>query len=641
VLTVQAVDSLGNAGDPLTISYTLLPPAPTVVSSPASPASSHTPTWTVTDLVPGVTYSCTVSPSANATVTCAGGDVQLTLSAAAADGTYTISVFATDDLGNTGPARTLTYILIPPAPTVVSAPPSSASSRTATWTVTDAVPGVTYVCSVAGASTVGASVTCTGGTVTLTLGSAAVDGRYDVTVQAVDSLGRAGDPLTVHYTLIPPAPTTPQPTRSASSTSPSWPLSDAVSGVTYDCTVVSGPVAFTPACGSTVSLDLSGDPDGTYVVTVVAVDSLGNSGDPLTLTYTLIPPAPTTTGPSRAASASTVTWLLSDTVPGVTYLCGPVSGPGTAVVTCGSTVTLDVSGQPDGVYTFTVQAVDSLGHAGDPLTLRYTLVPTAPTTLNPDQTASSLAPSWPVSDAVPGVTYVCTAVSGPAAFTPTCGPTVSLNLTGLPDGTYTLTVQAKDSVGSIGDTLTLTYTLIPPAPTTPKPARVLSGLTPQWALSDRVAGVSYLCTVVSGPVAFTPACGPTVSLDLTGLPDGVYVLTVQAVDSLGHVGDPLTLSYTLIPPAPTTSAPSASASSSTPSWPVTDTVPGVSWLCTVVTGPVAFTPTCGASVSLDLTGDPDGVYVLTVQAVDSLGNAGDPLTLTYTLIPPAPTKANP
>jgi predicted phage tail protein len=640
--TVVAVDSLGNAGDPLTISYTLLPPAPTVVSAPTSPASSHTPSWSLTDLVSGVTYNCSVSPSTGASVTCAGGVVQLTLSSGAADGTYTITVTVTDDLGNTGPARTLTYILIPPQPSVLSAPPASASSRTATWTVTDAVPGVTYTCSVAGASTVGASVTCAGGVLTLTLGATAVDGTYDVTVQAVDSFGRAGDPLTVHYTLIPPAPTTAQPTRSASDTAPSWALSDSVPGVTYTCVAVSGPTAFTPTCGATVSLSLGSAPDGTYVVSVQAVDSLGNAGDPLTLTYTLIPPAPTTAGPSRAASAPTVVWTLSDTVPGVTYLCGPLSGPGSgAVVTCGATVTLDVTGQPDGVYSFTVQAVDSLGNAGDPLTLTYTLVPTAPTTATPDQTASSLTPSWPVSDAVPGVTYVCTAVSGPAAFTPTCGPTVSLNLAGLPDGTYTLTVQAVDSVGSVGDPLTLTYTLIPPAPTTPRPTRVASGLTPSWALTDRVPGVSYVCTVVSGPAAFTPTCGPNVSLNLAGLPDGVYVLTVQAVDSLGHAGDPLTLSYTLIPPAPTTSAATTRGSSPTVSWNVADTVPGVSWLCTVVSGPVAFTPTCGPTVSLDLTGDPDGVYVLTVQAVDSLGNAGDPLTLTYTLIPPAPTTANP
>ncbi|MDQ1747793.1 MAG: large repetitive protein, partial [Frankiaceae bacterium] len=629
--TVTPVDALGNSGDPLTLSYTLLPPAPTVVSAPTSPASSHSPSWTVTDAVAGVTYSCTVAPATNASVTCAGGVVQLTLAAGAADGTYTISVFATDSLGNTGPARTLTYILFPPAPTVVTAPPASASGHTASWTLTDAVPGVTYTCSVSGT---GASVTCVGGVLTLTLAAGAADGTYDVTVKAVDSLGRAGDPLTVHYTLIPPAPTTPSPTQTASGTAPSWVLSDAVPGVTYLCFA-----AIPVGCGPTVSLDLSGQPDGTYVVTVVAVDSLGNAGDPLTLTYTLIPPAPTTPSPARAASSPAVSWVLTDSVPGVTYQCTAAAG---LPVTCGPTVSLDLSGLPDGVYTVVVRAVDALGHAGDPLTLTYTLIPTAPTTATPDRTASSLTPSWPVADAVPGVTYVCTAVSGPAAFTPTCGPTVSLNLAGLPDGTYTLTVQAVDSVGSVGDPLTLTYTLIPPAPTTSAPTRTLSGLTPAWVLADRVAGVTYVCTVVSGPVAFTPACGPTVSLNLAGLPDGVYVVTVQAVDALGHLGDPLTLTYTLIPPAPTASlAPARTGSSPVPSWGVADSVPGVTWLCTVVSGPAAFTPSCGPTVSLDLTGLPDGVYVLTVQAVDALGNAGDPLTLTYTLIPPAPTTPSP
>ena len=637
--TVVAVDGLGNAGDPLTISYTLLPPAPTVVSAPASPASLRTPSWTLTDAVSGVTYSCTVAPATGATVTCAGGVVQLTLDPTAADGTYTISVTVTDSLGNTGPARTLTYVLFPPAPSVVTAPASSASARTATWTLTDAVPGVTYTCSVSGGA--GASVTCVGGVVTLTLGPAAADGTYVVTVQSVDSLGRAGDPLTLQYTLIPPAPTTAQPTRSASGTSPSWTLADTVPGVTYACIAVSGPVAFTPSCGPTLSLDLTGAPDGTYVVTVVAVDSLGHAGDPLVLSYTLIPPAPATAAPARAASGPTVSWSLSDAVPGVTYLCGPVSGPGAGVVTCGSTVSLDVAGLPDGVYRFTVQAVDALGHAGDPLTLTYTLIPVAPATPAPGQTGSSLTPSWPVTDAVPGVTYVCTSVSGPAAFTPACGPTVSLNLTGLPDGTYTLTVQAVDAVGSVGDPLTLTYTLIPPAPTTPLPTRVRSALTPSWVLADRVPGVTYVCTVVSGPAAFTPTCGSTVSLNLAGLPDGTYTLTVQAVDALGQVGDPLTLTYTLIPPAPTTATPTAAASSPTRSWPVADAVPGVTWLCTVVSGPAAFTPTCGSTVSLNLAGLPDGVYVLTVQAVDALGHAGDPLTLTYTLIPSAPTTANP
>ena len=127
--------------------------------------------------------------------------------------------------------------------------------------------------------------------------------------------------------------------------------------------------------------------------------------------------------------------------------------------------------------------------------------------------------------------------------------------------------------------------------------------------ADRVPGVTYVCTVVSGPAAFTPTCGPTVSLDLTGLPDGVYVLTVQAVDSLGNAGDPLTLTYTLIPPAPklTGAVPASPGNSRSPQWTVTDAVAGTTYTCSV-TGPngSSATVTCATgTVTLSLANQPE------------------------------------
>ena len=40
------------------------------------------------------------------------------------------------------------------------------------------------------------------------------------------------------------------------------------------------------------------------------------------------------------------------------------------------------------------------------------------------------------------------------------------------------------------------------------------------------------------------SCTSTVKLDLSGLVDGTYTVVVQAVDSLGRAGDPVTLSFT-------------------------------------------------------------------------------------------------
>ncbi|MDQ1683678.1 MAG: large repetitive protein, partial [Frankiaceae bacterium] len=643
-VTVKALDGTGTAGDPLVLTDTLVPPAPTT-PAPNGQASSHVATWVMSDSVSPVSYSCSLvsgPTTVGVTVTCTTATVRLSLPAGAADGVYTVVVRAVDALGNPGDPTTLTYTLIPPAPTSTSGPAStSGSGRAPSWSLTDAVGGVTYQCS--GATV---PVSC-GSTVSLDLAGAA-DGTYTVTVVAIDSLGNAGDPLTLSYILVPPAPTL---TAGATSTTssgrtPSWTVTDAIAGVTYRCTAVSGPAAFTPSCGATISLGLTSLPDGTYVFTVQAVDSLGHAGDPLTISYTVIPPAPTTAAVHHTGSSATTSWSVADAQPVASWLCS-VSGPSAASVTCtGSTVTLTLAaGAADGDYSVVLRAVDSAGNPGDPVTLTYTLVPPAPTSTSGPVTTSGAGhnPAWTLTDSVAGVTYQCSAASGPAAVTVSCGPTVSLDLTGAPDGTYSVTVVAVDSLGNAGDPLTLTYTLVPPPSSTATADQRGSSHTATWTVSNPVPGVTYTCSV-TGPTTtgVTVTCpGGAVTLTLpAGAADGVYSISIVAVDGNGNSGAPATLTYTLVPPAPT-SSPAAvrSSASRTPSWTLTDAVAGVTYSCTVVTGPAAFTPTCGATVSLSLSGLPDGVYTFTVVAVDSLGNAGDPLTLTYTLVPPPSSTA--
>src|SRR5204862_291898 len=120
------------------------------------------------------------------------------------------------------------------------------------------------------------------------------------------------------------------------------------------------------------------------------------------------------------------------------------------------------------------------------------------------------------------------------------------------------------------------YTLVPPAPTaTASPTSPASNRNPSWTLTDGAVGpVSYVCSA-SGPAGSTPVAvcgaGSTVSLDLTGQPDGVYTLSVQARDSLGQPGAAPSLSYTLVPPAPAaTASPTSPASNRHPSWTLTD-----------------------------------------------------------------------
>ena len=129
----------------------------------------------------------------------------------------------------------------------------------------------------------------------------------------MDSLGRAGHPFTVTYTLIPAAPTvlTP-PTSPASTRTPSWQITN--SDVDFDHYTCTSTVPVL-SCTSTVQLDLTGLVDGTYTVTVRAVDSLGRAGDPTTLAFSLIPPAPYVTAPAAsAASGRAPKWTIADDV---------------------------------------------------------------------------------------------------------------------------------------------------------------------------------------------------------------------------------------------------------------------------------------------------------------------------------------
>src|SRR5206468_3949660 len=153
-----------------------------------------------------------------------------------------------------------------------------------------------------------------------------------------------------------------------------------------------------------------------------------------------------------------------------------------------------LAGLIDGTYTVTVQAVDSLGVAGDLVTLSFTLLPAAPSVVTPPASpASTGPPQWTIADSdVDSDRYPCTA----AVPVLSCTGTVKLNLAGVVDGTYTVTVQAVDSLGVTGDPITLSFTLFPPAPfvVTP-PASPASDGHPQWTFGDNALDADgYTCT---------------------------------------------------------------------------------------------------------------------------------------------------
>jgi large repetitive protein len=654
-LVVTATDAAGN-GSSTTVSWirdTTAPPSPS--ATVATPTRSMSPTVTIRDAEPGVVLTCDLTAPGGGSVFsggCPSGGVFDT--SGFGDGVYTLVVTATDAAGNSS-STTLTWTrdtVAPPAPSV-TAPASPAQDRSLSFTVADAESGVTFTCSVTGPSAV-TVLTC-GPTTTVDL-SGAADGTYVLRVTATDAAGNtstAGSASYVLDTAAPPAPTVTAPGSPAQGRTPSFTVSDAEPGVTFTCSV-SGPATVTvTTCGPSTTIDLRGAPDGTYTLTVCAIDTAGNVSASVTASYlldTTAPSAPSVAGVPALTNSRSVTASISGAEAGLQVTC-LLTSPGGAVVrsgACPADGVFDTTGFADGVYTLRVTATDAAGNSSTTTVTwtRDTVAPPAPSAAAPRSPALSRSPSFTVVDAEAGVTYVCS-VSGPAAASvTTCGPTTKLSLPGA-DGTYTVTINAVDAAGNVSSSTTATYVLDTTAPAqpsvgvTPSPAQ---GRHPSFTVSGVEGGGVITCSLSTpngSTVSVPVACGPGASLDLTGQPDGRYTLTVTVTDAAGNTSVAGVATYVLDTTAPGAPVVTPPANPSNNVTPTVDLVaePGATLTCsvarffqTVWSGP------CPADGTLDLFGYGDGEFEVTVFATDAAGNVGPSTTVVYLLDTTAPDR---
>jgi large repetitive protein len=695
LLTVTATDPAGNtAAGSASASYTLdttPPPVPVVTRSlpTSSPANVTSPQFSVSDTEPGVSYSCSVTGATSvpaSAVTC-GPTTTVDLSGAGRDGSYTLSVTATDAAGNTSLAGTATYVLdttAPPVPSVALAVPTSSPANVTSpqFSVSDTEPGVSYSCSVTGATSVPASAVTCGPTTTVDLSGAGRDGSYTLSVTATDAAGNTSLAGTATYALDTTAPPVPAVTLTVPASSPGnvthpqFSVTDTEAGVTFNCAVTGATSipASRVTCGPTTTVNLNGaGRDGAYTLSVTATDAAGNTSTSGTATYTLDttpPPAPSVALTSPASSPSSVaipSFSVSDTEPAVTFACsvtGPTSVPASAV-SCGATTTVDLSGAGrDGSYTLSVTATDAAGNTSVAGTATYVLDTTAPPvpvvtlTVPASSPGNVTLPQFSVSDTEAGVSFACsvTGATPVPATAVTCGPTTKVDLSGTGrDGGYTVSVTATDAAGNRSAVGTATYTLDatpPPAPVVVSPAPMTK--TPVFGISDGDPTATLTCLLVSPkgrtvfPSTLPGVCPPSGGFDTTGFADGSYTLTVTATDPAGNatVTTVTWVRDTTPPPVPTvtlTSPASSPGKVANPQFSVTDAEAGATFTCSV-SGPTAVPSSavaCGSTTSVDLSGaGRDGSYTLSVTATDAAGNVSAAGTATYvldTIAPPVPT----
>jgi uncharacterized protein (TIGR03382 family) len=530
-LLASATDILGNtAVTPASYTWSIntTPPTTTIVNGPPNPTNSTTATFVFSSDESPVTYMCELNPGATTFTPCPQGDTFPGLS----DGTYTLTVAATDQYGNTDPnppSYTWTVTTTLPVVTIVQHPPALTNQTTATFTLMSSEPvSFSFLCSLDGKP----FTSCTS-TPTFT---GLTDGSHTLLAGGTDTLGNSASPPASYTWTIHVEPPTTQivtmPPAVTNSTTGTFTFSSSADPATYMCEL-SPATTFTSCTNPQAFTGLS---NGQHILTVASQDQYGNvDPNPPSYTWTVntvVPVVTITSMPASMTSSTTADFTLMSSETLVSYLCAL---DGAAYSMCTSTPTY--SGLTTGSHTFSASGVDAAGNMAAPAMYTWTVLPAVPNTtiltMPTNPSTQSTAVFTFGSNASP-VTFQCE-LDGATTFTACTTPGV---FPGLMDGSHTITVRAMDSFGQVDpNPPSYTWVIDTTPPTTmivTQPPAITNSSTASFTFSSNKSPVTYECEVDSA-TTFTACSTPDT---LTGLTNGEHVLQVRAKDAAGLV-DPV------------------------------------------------------------------------------------------------------
>ena len=319
------------------------------------------------------------------------------------DGTYTVRLYVTDQVGLVNAPVSSTFAIdrvTPPVPSIDSGPAGPTAATSATFAFSDAEPGVGFRCSLDGA----AATACTSPVAYTGL----ADGAHTFSVRAVDAAGNTSAADTSSWTVDATAPantatfpvngvTYPTAAFNAGCATGGGDLcgttSDTGTGIStvrvsvqrvstglyWDGTTFAAATESlrTPTGTTSWSLALPGASlaDGTYTVRTYATDAVGNVSTTTTsfTVDTVAPPAPSiTAGPTGTTASSTASLSFSDTEAGVTFACSLDGAPAAA---CTSPTVYRAL--INGAHTFSVTATDAAGNTSAAATRAWTVAAAA------------------------------------------------------------------------------------------------------------------------------------------------------------------------------------------------------------------------------------------------------------------------
>ena len=592
-----------------------------------------------------------------------------------AQGTYVFKLTATDNVGQATSAQVT--VTVNPAPVItftVSAGsnvtitlPTNSVQLTGTATVQNTTLASTAWTQVSGPNT--ATIT-NGGTITPTI-SGVIAGSYVFKVTITSSTGTStSSQMTV---TVNPAPVTSVftvsagpnvvitlPTNSAQITGTATLQNETIASWAWK--QVSGPSLATITNGSTSTATIGNAIGGTYVFQVTITSASGKTASAqMTLQVNLAPVFTVSAGsnvtitlPTNSVQLTGTATVQNTTLASTAWT--QVSGPNTATITNGGTITPTISGVIAGSYVFKVTITSSTGTStSSQMTLTVNPAPVTPIfTVSAGSNVTITLPTNSVQ--LTGVatvqnttlsTCTWTQVSGPNTATITNGGTITPTISGVIAGSYVFKVTITSSTGtSTSSQMTLT---VNPAPVTPI-FTVSAGSNVTITLPTNSVQLTGVATVqnttlstctwtqVSGPNTATITNGGTITPTISGVIAGSYVFKVTITSSTGtSTSSQMTLTVNPAPVTPvfTVSAgPDLSITLPVSSVQITgvatveyDTVASCKWK--EVSGPNTATIVNSGTIAPSVSNLIAGVYVFEVDMTSKSGKTvSDQMTLT-------------
>jgi RHS repeat-associated protein len=479
-----------------------------------------------------------------------------------ADGTYNVSVTATDNAGNAITDTVTGGLIIDTVkPTVaVNVLVTNNAKPALSGTVTDAAPssGIASVTLVVNEQTFTAIVS--GNTWTATIPAAISDGIYNVQATATDNAGNsaayiATNALTID-TVKPVVAVSPLATNVNTPTlygAVADPLPS--SGIASVSVLVAGQsvVASVNGNGWSAALPVA-LADGTYNVLATATDNAGNSFSTTALNALIVDTvAPQLTIAKLVTNSSTPTLsgTVSDAAPSsgiasVSVLVGTQRL--SATLTNGAWSVAVPAALADGTYDIQATAADNAGNSTGLTATGGLVIDTVKPVVSVDALITNNNKptlTGAVSDAAPssGLVGVTVVVAGQTLAATVTGSTWSVNVpTALADGTYSVQATASDNAGNTASDTTSNGLIVDTVAPLPAVTSMLSGsLTPM--LSGTVtdaspsSGIAGVTVIVGGQTLAAAVTGNNWTAAVTPpLAAGTYDVTVAAADRAGNSG---------------------------------------------------------------------------------------------------------